>query len=44
MKRVLLITSVGKRVALIKHLKKNFKVIGVDAGEINAGRYFVHKF
>ncbi|WP_244834809.1 ATP-grasp domain-containing protein [Clostridium sp. BJN0001] len=40
----LLLTSIGKRVQLIKHLKKNFKVIGADAGELNAGRYFADKF
>ena len=39
-----LITSIGKRVQLIKHLKKNFKVIGADAGELISARYFVDKF
>ena len=43
-KRVMLITSIGKRVQLIKHLSKNFKIIGVDAGELNPCRYFVDKF
>lgn len=33
----LLLTSIGKRVQLIKHLKQSFKVIGVDAGKLNAG-------
>ena len=40
----LLITSIGKRVQLIKHLKESFNVIGVDAGELNPARSFVHKF
>ena len=40
----LLITSIGKRVQLIKHLKQSFNVIGVDAGELNAAKSFVHKF
>ena len=40
----MLITSIGKRVQLIKHLKKNFKVIGVDAGDLVPARYFVDKF
>jgi len=40
----LLITSIGKRVQLIKHLKESFNVIGVDAGELNAAKSFVHKF
>ena len=43
-KKVILITSIGKRVQLIKHLSKTFRIIGVDAGELNAGRYFVDKF
>lgn len=43
-KKVLLVTSIGKRIQLIKHLKRNFKIIGVDAGDDNAGRYFVDKF
>lgn len=40
----LLITSIGKRVQLIKHLKEKFNVIGVDAGELNPAKYFVDKF
>lgn len=43
-KNTILITSIGKRVQLIKHLSKTFKIIGVDAGDLNAGRYFVDKF
>jgi len=40
----LLITSIGKRVQLIKHLKKYFNVVGVDAGELNPAKYFIDKF
>lgn len=40
----MLLTSIGKRVQLIKHLKKSFKVVGVDAGELNPGKFFVDKF
>jgi carbamoyl-phosphate synthase large subunit len=40
----MLLTSIGKRVQLINHLKKKFKVIGVDAGELNPGKAFVDKF
>lgn len=40
----MLLTSIGKRVQLIKHLKKSFKVVGVDAGELNAGKAFVDEF
>ncbi|NRT73714.1 ATP-grasp domain-containing protein [Clostridium beijerinckii] len=40
----LLITSIGKRVQLIKHLKKSFRVVGVDSGELNPGKLFVSKF
>src|SRR5471030_2100235 len=40
----LLITSIGKRVQLIKHLNESFSVIGVDAGELNPAKAFVHKF
>lgn len=43
-KKVLMITSIGKRVQLIEHLKKHFKIVGLDAGEINAARHFVDKF
>ncbi|WP_315077712.1 ATP-grasp domain-containing protein [uncultured Clostridium sp.] len=43
-KPVMLITSIGKRIQLIKHLKESFTIIGVDASELNAGRYFVDKF
>ncbi|WP_238916571.1 ATP-grasp domain-containing protein [Clostridium sp. YIM B02555] len=40
----LLLTSIGKRVQLIKHLSKTFNIIGVDAGDINPAKSFVHKF
>ncbi|MZK49885.1 ATP-grasp domain-containing protein [Clostridium beijerinckii] len=40
----LLITSIGKRVQLIKHLKESFNVVGVDAGEFNPAKFFVNKF
>lgn len=40
----ILLTAIGKRVQLIKHLKKNFNVIGVDAGELAPAIYFVDKF
>ncbi len=43
-RKVLLVTSIGKRVQLIKHLQEKFKVIGVDAGNVNCCRYFVNKF
>ena len=43
-RKVLVITSIGKRVQLIKHLRKYFKIIGLDAGESNASMYFVDKF
>jgi len=43
-KTTILITSIGKRVQLIEHLKKKFRIVGVDAGDINAGRYFADKF
>ncbi|WP_173696509.1 ATP-grasp domain-containing protein [Clostridium saccharoperbutylacetonicum] len=40
----LLLTSIGKRVQLIKHLSKSFKVIGVDASDMNPAKAFVDKF
>ncbi|WP_394884621.1 ATP-grasp domain-containing protein [Clostridium butyricum] len=43
-KPVMLITSIGKRVQLIQHLKKSFKIIGVDAGNDNPAKYFVDMF
>lgn len=43
-KDTLLLTSIGRRVELINHLKKTFRVIGVDCNDMNAGRYFVDEF
>ena len=40
----ILITAIGKRVALIKHLKEYNKVIGVDSSTDNACREFVDTF
>jgi carbamoyl-phosphate synthase large subunit len=40
----ILLTAIGKRVQLIKHLKKSFKVIGVDSGELVPASYFVDTF
>ncbi len=40
----ILITSIGRRVQLIEHLKNTFTVIGVDASEHNAAQQFVDRF
>lgn len=40
----ILITSVGKRVQLIKHLKKSFYIIGVDSATECAASHFIDKF
>lgn len=40
----LLLTSIGKRVQLIQHLRKTFRVIGADASDQNAARHFADKF
>lgn len=40
----ILITAIGKRVQLIKYLKRDFIVIGVDAGELAPAINFVDKF
>lgn len=40
----MLLTSIGKRVQLIKHLEQSFNVVGADAGELNPAKAFVHKF
>lgn len=40
----LLLTSIGKRVQLIQHLRKTFRVIGADASGQNAARHFADKF
>ncbi|WP_294378073.1 ATP-grasp domain-containing protein [uncultured Clostridium sp.] len=43
-KKIVLVTSIGKKVQLIKHLRKSFKIIGVDASILNPCKYFVDKF
>lgn len=40
----ILITAIGKRVQLIKHLKKSFRVVGIDASVYNPASNFVDKF
>lgn len=40
----ILLTAIGKRVQLIKHLKKNFKVMGVDVSYNNPALSFVDRF
>ena len=40
----LLLTSIGKRIQLIEHLKTRFRVIGVDASLQNPARHFVDGF
>ncbi|KOC31909.1 ATP-grasp domain-containing protein [Clostridium botulinum] len=40
----ILLTAIGKRVQLIKHLKEKFNVIGVDSGELVPSIKFVDKF
>lgn len=40
----ILITSLGKRIQLIEHLKQKFKIIGCDADSLIAGKYFVDVF
>lgn len=40
----ILITAIGKRVQLIVHLKKSFKVVGIDANTYNPASRFVDKF
>lgn len=40
----ILLTSIGKRVQLIKHLKSQFEIIGVDANELVPALKFVDKF
>ncbi|MCR5847802.1 MAG: ATP-grasp domain-containing protein [Lachnospiraceae bacterium] len=41
---VILLTAIGKRVELVKHLKTGARVIGADASEQNAARYFTDAF
>lgn len=40
----LLLTSIGKRVELIEHLKSRFRVVGVDASSENAAKCFADVF
>ncbi|WML35484.1 ATP-grasp domain-containing protein [Clostridium sp. OS1-26] len=40
----LLITSIGKRVQLIKYLKRNCTIVGVDSGDNAPAANFVNKF
>lgn len=40
----ILLTAVGKRVQLIKHLKKSNYVVGVDSGDLASAKYFVDSF
>lgn len=40
----LLITSIGKRVQLLRHLKTNFYIIGADASPMNPARAFTDEF
>lgn len=39
-----LITSIGKRIQLIKYLKRSLKIIGTDSQELIPAKYFVEKF
>lgn len=40
----LLLTSIGKRVQLIQHLRKSFRVLGADSSGQNAARHFADRF
>lgn len=40
----IMVTSIGRRVQLIKHLKREFYVVGVDCSSMNAGKHFVNSF
>lgn len=40
----ILVTAIGRRVQLIEHLKKTFNIIGVDASDNNAAKYFSDSF
>jgi carbamoyl-phosphate synthase large subunit len=40
----ILITSIGRRIQLIKHLKSSFELVGVDCNYDIAGKFFVDKF
>jgi carbamoyl-phosphate synthase large subunit len=41
---VILLTSIGKRVELINHLKTQAKIVGADCSDLNAARHFADKF
>lgn len=40
----IILTAIGKRVELIKHLRTKGRVVGVDSSDFNAGRYFTDEF
>jgi carbamoyl-phosphate synthase large subunit len=40
----IILTAIGKRVELIKHLKTKGRVVGVDSSDLNVGRYFTDEF
>ena len=40
----ILITAIGKRVQLIKHLKQNFRIVGIDASILNPAKNFTDIF
>ena len=40
----LLLTSIGKRIQLVEHLRTAFRVVGADASEQNAARHFTDEF
>lgn len=40
----LLLTSIGKRIELIEHLKSYFRVVGADASLENPAKHFVDRF
>lgn len=40
----ILLTAIGRRVQLIKHLRKSNYVVGVDAGDLSPAKYFVDSF
>jgi len=40
----ILITAIGKRVQLIKHLKQSFRIVGIDASILNPAKNFTDIF
>ena len=40
----ILLTSIGKRVELVKHFKSAGRVVGADSSDLNAARYFTDAF